>query len=118
MNSTAPGSASKLKTLYMLTTRFAGFGYNTKRIHSMNIRGKYLRRILLDAFSDLPELPFIPVVSIELPVTYLLASTVEKALTGVPENPNMYWPAGTTVTYSILRFPLSMSRKVSSSMPK
>jgi hypothetical protein len=48
-----------------------GLGYNTKRIHSINIRGKYLRKTLLKTFSDLSR-PFgIAVVSIALLVIFL-----------------------------------------------
>jgi hypothetical protein len=48
--------------------KFAGLGYNTKRIHSINIRGKYLRNALLEAFSEFSGPSVIAVVSLKLPV--------------------------------------------------
>lgn len=74
----------------MLTTQFAGLGYNTKTIHSINIRGKYLRKILLGAFSDSSRLFFIPVVSIELLATCLLTGIARETLSGGPEDLSNY----------------------------
>jgi len=45
--------------------KFRGLGYNTKRVHSMNIRGKYLRKTFLETFSDLSIPSVIAVVSVE-----------------------------------------------------
>jgi hypothetical protein len=42
MGSTASGSTSGLKTLWILKTRFEGLEYKTKRIQSISKRGKYL----------------------------------------------------------------------------
>jgi hypothetical protein len=45
--------------------KFRGLGYNTKRIHSINIRGKYLRKTFLETFSELSIPSVIAVPSIE-----------------------------------------------------
>jgi len=47
-------------------TRFKGLGYSTKRIHSINIRGKNLRNIFLKVFSGATQTSGIAVVSVEL----------------------------------------------------
>jgi hypothetical protein len=56
----------------------------------MNARGKYLRNIVLGAFSDLSRLFFIPVASVEPLLTPLVTGTTLKTHSGDPKNHSKY----------------------------
>jgi hypothetical protein len=75
MDSTAPGSAPKLRTLWILMIKFRGLGYNTKRIHNINTNGKYFRNTFFETFSE-PSRPFIIAVdSVELLIIFFSLGT-------------------------------------------
>jgi len=61
-------------------TKFRGLGYNTRRIHSINIRGKYFRKTFLEAFSDFSRLSVIVVVSVEvLAISFPYGHSIENS---------------------------------------
>jgi hypothetical protein len=70
--------------------KFRGLGYNTKKIHSTNIRGKYLRKTLLATLSDLLTPSIIAVVSVELLVISFFTGVAPRTLLRVRENKSKY----------------------------
>jgi hypothetical protein len=65
--------------------KFRGLGYNTKRIHSINIRGKYLRKTLLDILETF-KTPSIAVVPVALLVIFFLTGIAPNSYPGSGES--------------------------------
>jgi len=55
-------------------------GYNTKRIHSANIKGKYPRNAFLETFSEFSEPSLLAVVSVGLLVISFPTGKAQKPL--------------------------------------
>src|SRR4030042_718258 len=79
-DSTAAGSVLKLIILWTLMIRFRGLGYNTKRIHSIRISGKYLLKTLPATFSEPSRPPTIAVASADVLVIFVFTGTAQKTL--------------------------------------